>query len=133
MKNKKTKIKRVLIGGLIGLFLPLILLWTYFGIALKDTPDAGIAILPLLILSIPFMIIGVIFGINIAIKRWSSVIGASIGLSLGIIYFLIKYIPYTQLSTIEQRGFTDQFFISVGIMLLLTIIGSLIGLIFKKK
>ena len=114
MVNLTKKQKKYMWAGAI---IPLVLIWGMLFIS--DVEDKGFALQPLIMLSIPLAIVGGLVGITVSKKKYGTLIGGGAGFA----YFLMKYIPYSKLPRIEQRGFGEEIFIAVGVALVGAVIG----------
>lgn len=136
MAKKKNKNPFKMVESWVGAIVPIFLLWGFFMVLVNSDPDFGYG-LALFMMATPIVgIIGFLIGWGInrcrTSKKWGVLIGAVIGLVIGLVYFLIKYIPYSSMPSIDQRGFGEEFLISVAIGFICAIIGTVIGLFTEK-
>jgi hypothetical protein len=110
------------LGAGAGLLITIVLL-----ILLTTISDGGFGIPGVITIGLIIIPIGWLIGWAIGTRSYSIIIPTIIGFLIGISYFLIKYIPYTQLPRIEQRGFSTETIISLLLTLGGTFIGFLIG------
>ena len=118
------KFKGWMLGGLIGFLVPwLIFFYLYLTCSGSSCGDIGFALQPIFVISIILSLIGILFVLTFFKKNKITKIFVLLGLLIPWSFFILKWLEYTKLPSIEQRGQIGFLLFLVLIINIFTILG----------